>query len=159
MKREVKYPIAQTAVFLWLGFVFAISFMEAWLKFQAPGITVPLGLGIGKLVFGALNIMEWFFALLILGCLLFAKDRLFSKKDLYFLLTVVVLLLQTMWLLPTLDARAEKLISGIVIPDSNLHFVYVGFEIIKVIALFLFGLKLYHKQPKTAAVPIGDTVD
>jgi len=41
--------------FLWIGFVAAISFMEAWIKFQAPGITVPLGLGIGKIVFAALN--------------------------------------------------------------------------------------------------------
>ncbi|MFT4087805.1 MAG: hypothetical protein QM658_11780 [Gordonia sp. (in: high G+C Gram-positive bacteria)] len=42
-------------VFLWLGMVAAISFLEAPLKFQAPGITVPLGLGIGRLVFRALT--------------------------------------------------------------------------------------------------------
>ena len=36
MNAEVKYPLAVVAVFLWIGFVCAISFMEAWLKFQAP---------------------------------------------------------------------------------------------------------------------------
>ena len=41
--------------FLWLGMVFAISFIEAPLKFRAPGVTLPIGLGIGRLVFRALN--------------------------------------------------------------------------------------------------------
>ncbi|MEM0967027.1 MAG: hypothetical protein AAGJ81_12845 [Verrucomicrobiota bacterium] len=40
---------------VWLGLVIGISFLEAPLKFQAPGITLELGLGIGRLVFGALN--------------------------------------------------------------------------------------------------------
>ena len=40
-----------------IGAIVAISFLEAPLKFQAPGITIPLGLGIGRLVFTALNIL------------------------------------------------------------------------------------------------------
>jgi uncharacterized membrane protein (DUF485 family) len=59
----VKMPIALICTFLWIGFVCAISFMEAWLKFRAPGITVPLGLGIGRLIFNALNKVELVFAL------------------------------------------------------------------------------------------------
>ncbi|MBU3995011.1 MAG: hypothetical protein KKF42_04430, partial [Actinobacteria bacterium] len=43
---------------LWIGLIVAISFIEAPLKFQAEGITIPLGLGIGRLVFAALNITE-----------------------------------------------------------------------------------------------------
>ena len=50
-------------VFLWSGFC-AISFMESWLKFRAPGVSLPIGLGIGKLVFNALNKMEWVFAVI-----------------------------------------------------------------------------------------------
>jgi len=44
--------------FIWLGMVLAISFLETPLKFRAPGITLPLGLGIGRLVFRALNAAE-----------------------------------------------------------------------------------------------------
>lgn len=44
--------------FVWLGMVVAISFLEAPLKFRAPGITLLLGLGIGRLVFRALNAAE-----------------------------------------------------------------------------------------------------
>ena len=45
---------------LWLGFVLSISFMEAWLKFQAEGVTQIIGLSIGRLVFNALNKVELF---------------------------------------------------------------------------------------------------
>ena len=52
-------------IFLWAGFICAISFMESWLKFRAPGITMPVGLSIGKLVFSALNKIEWIFTFVI----------------------------------------------------------------------------------------------
>lgn len=145
IEKTIKHPIAQIAVFLWLGFVFAISFMEAWLKFQAPGITVSLGLGIGQLVFGALNIMEWVFAGIVTIDLVFSKQNDFKKNTALFLVAIALLLLQTAWLLPTLDLRAEAIIDGKTLPDSNLHYFYVGFELVKVIVLSIFGWKLYKK--------------
>ena len=63
------------AVFTWLGMVLAISFLEAPLKFRAPGITIPLGVGIGRLVFRALNIAEAVLWLAVLaGVLVSAAD-------------------------------------------------------------------------------------
>ena len=147
MNLQVKYPVAQVAVFLWLGFVLAISFMEAWIKFRAPGITVPLGLGIGSLVFGALNIMEWVFAIAIGANLILVKSELITKKGLLFFVPFLLLLMQTIWLLPALDTRAMSIINGEELPESLLHFYYVGFEIVKVITLSLFGMKLYKKSP------------
>jgi len=47
--------VGVTIPILWLGFVLSISFMEAWLKFQAEGVTQVIGLSIGRLVFGVLN--------------------------------------------------------------------------------------------------------
>lgn len=47
--------IGAAVAFVWLGMVLAVSFLETPLKFRAPGITVPLGLGIGRLVFRALT--------------------------------------------------------------------------------------------------------
>src|SRR5215207_233169 len=46
--------------------VLAISFLEAPLKFRAPGVTLQIGLGIGRMVFRALNTVE---ALLTVGIL------------------------------------------------------------------------------------------
>ena len=50
--------IGAAAMFVWLGMVIAIFFLEAPLKFRAPGVTVPIGLGVGQLVFRALNTAE-----------------------------------------------------------------------------------------------------
>ena len=146
MTRTVKYPIVLSATFLWLGFVLAISFMEAWLKFRAPGITLPLGLGIGRLVFSALNKVEWFFVVIIIGSVVFAKTRdlsVFLKPT--FLLAFEVLFLETVWALPALDARAEVIIQGDIPPASNLHFFYIGMEFLKVVCLFIFGIRLFEK--------------
>lgn len=128
------------STFLWIGFVCAISFMEAWLKFRAPGITVPLGLGIGRLVFEALNKVEWVFAVAILVSGIIAKEKWLSFKKIAFFIPVLVLFSQTFWLLPALDARAELIIHVHDLKPSNLHFYYVGMEIIKVSTLILFGI-------------------
>ena len=59
--------IAVALTFVWLGMVLAISFLEAPLKFRAPNVTLQIGLGIGRLVFRALNTVEVGFALVILA--------------------------------------------------------------------------------------------
>ena len=140
-----KFKLSIASTFLWLGFVCAISFMEAWLKFRAPGVTIPIGLGIGQLVFGALNIMEWIFALIIISNLFYAKTKLLTTQNTLYFIALFILILETIWALPALDTRAELYIQGQNIPTSNLHFYYVGMEIIKVICLTIFGIKLFNK--------------
>lgn len=140
---KIKYPLALASVFIWIGFIGAISFMEAWLKFRAPGIDLPLGLGIGRLVFNALNKVELVLALLITINLSNYRSELTLPKNWFFYLSFVILLAQTFWALPALDARAQMHIDGLQVPASNLHFYYVVMEIIKVICLFVFGIKLF----------------
>jgi hypothetical protein len=43
--------VALAVACVWLGMVLAISFLEAPLKFRAPGVTLAVGLGIDRLVF------------------------------------------------------------------------------------------------------------
>ncbi|MCB9339022.1 MAG: hypothetical protein H6577_12905 [Lewinellaceae bacterium] len=136
----VKYPAALAAIFLWIGFVCAISFMEAWLKFRAPGITLPLGLGIGRLVFNALNKMEWLFLLVIASNLLIAKGLGWNMQNILVAVPFALLAVQTLWLLPVLDARAGLHIQGQEVPASNLHFYNVGMELVKVACLGWAGL-------------------
>lgn len=139
----IKSPLRISITFLWIGFVCAISFMEAWLKFQAPGITIPLGLGIGRLVFGALNKAEIIFALsLIISTI---ADKQLKTKDFYILgIVLVILTLQSVWLLPALDARAELFIQGNPPPSSYLHFLYILLEVIKVVVLFIYGVRQFE---------------
>ena len=57
-----------------------------------------------------------------------------------------MLIIETIWALPALDARAELYIKGQNPSASNLHFYYVGMEIIKVACLTIFGIKLFNKS-------------
>lgn len=142
MKWQQKLIIAST--FTWLGFLCAISFMEAWLKFQAPGITVELGLGIGRLVFGALNKVELTLAFVIV---VFGVQELrLNWKFISLWVTLAILMLQTFYLLPTLDERASLLLSGVKPEKSYLHVIYILTEGMKAVCLIAFGFKLFHKN-------------
>lgn len=143
---SINNPIAIVCSFLWIGFVCAISFMEAWLKFQAPGISLSLGLEIGRLVFNALNRVEWILAIAIFVSSVYFRTFQLSVFTLLLFLSVVVLILQTVWLLPSLDQRAELLIAGQhVASHSNIHFWYVTLEVVKVLSLSIYGISLFHK--------------
>lgn len=141
MTYKLFHPIALICAFTWVGFVCAISFMEAWLKFRAVGVTLPVGLGIGRLVIQALNKVEWVLAIAILVDLLWKRQL--SLPLAYAAIPLVVLIIQTAWLLPALDVRALLTIHGQAPGPSNLHFIYIGFEAIKVGALVFFGTKLF----------------
>lgn len=145
--RSVKNPTAIALTFLWLGFVFAISFLEAWLKFQAPGITLELGLGIGKLVFNALNKIEWVLAIIIVLSMVASRQNPIKGKNLLVVITIVILLLQSFWLLPELFVRANLHIQEqSVLSSSFAHYTYITLEVTKVVLLSIFGISLLRKK-------------
>lgn len=126
---------------IWIGMLIGISFLEAPLKFQAPNITVPLGLGIGKLVFSALNKFEIVFSIVFIVWLYFNYQCLEWASLFAVGLPVIMVALQTFWLLPVLGVRADLLISGQELSKSYHHIYYVAMEFMKV-GLLLFG---YYK--------------
>ncbi|MDQ6787934.1 MAG: hypothetical protein M3033_14100 [Acidobacteriota bacterium] len=136
-----------SAAFVWFGLIVGISFIETPLKFQAPNITIPLGLGIGRLVFFALNKIEIILAILMLISFVKAKPK--NKiASAAFRLIAVLLFLQTVWLLPLLDERAVLVINGDYAPQSNLHFIYILFDAIKLVLLFVLGTILTRQNLK-----------
>ncbi len=146
MKTTVQQPVAIACLFTWTGFVCAISFMEAWLKFRAPGVTLPIGLGIGKLVFGALNKVEWVFAVVVSVSAVIYGKSLFTVPNISLFVIVAILVVQTAWLLPALDARAELHIQNKLVAPSNLHFWFVGGELVKVVGLFITAVSLFNNH-------------
>jgi hypothetical protein len=125
--------------FMWTGFIAAISFMESWLKFRAPNLTLPVGLSIGKLVFNALNKVEWAFAIIIGVSIFFYVSEIKSFFVVWFLIIVAILILQTIWLLPALSRRAKAIISGKNLAPSSLHWYFTGLEFVKLLLLIFFG--------------------
>jgi hypothetical protein len=124
--------------FVWFGFVTAISFLEAPVKFTAPSLTLPVGLDVGSHVFAALNKVEWFFAII---SSVFILSGFTSKKiTTFFIIIILILSIQTFWLLPALEERVLIYLSGNIPQDSNLHIFYIIAEMIKIISLFFLGL-------------------
>lgn len=128
------------ALFTWFGCLLAISGMESWLKFRAAGVTREQALSIGRLVFQALNKMEWFFLIVVLTVHFFVE--LPDYLHVLFLILLIILLVQTAILLPKLDKRAKAQIAGQIVPASKIHVFYVLLEgskmILLLITVFLF---------------------
>ncbi|HVE57192.1 MAG TPA: hypothetical protein VNB22_10215 [Pyrinomonadaceae bacterium] len=142
------FRILQIAIpFIWFGAVCAISFMEAPLKFTAPNITIPLGLGIGMIIFHTLNKIEIVLCVL-LALSFFAARPKWKFQFGAFALIALVLIIQTFVLFPMLDERAVQVISGNAPPFSSLHIVYIISDSIKVLLLFILGVSLLRKSIK-----------
>jgi hypothetical protein len=128
-----------TAVgFCWLGMVAAISFLEAPLKFRAPGVTVPIGLGIGRLVFRALNSIEMVFAATILIAIVIDPPSTGTMTAL--VVALAALLVQLTVIRPRLTRRSDAVLAGHDAPRSRGHYTYVALEALKVAALITSGV-------------------
>jgi hypothetical protein len=134
---------------IWLGAVCAIA-VEAQLKFKAPGITRELGLGIGKLVFTALNRAEIGIAIVLGFALIFFSAGRLSR--IFFGFLAIILGTQTFWLMPALIGRIDAIISGNPPPESSLHIAYVVLEIVKILLLLMLSIsvnwpaKMHHER-------------
>jgi len=132
--------VAVAAVFVWLGMVVAISFIEAPLKFRAPGVTLQVGLGIGRLVFRALNACE-----LALAAVLAATFFLHSPRvgvAVTAAVAIVTLLAQVLFVRPRLTKRSDAVLAGADGPRSRVLAQVIGLELVKVVALLIAGISL-----------------
>ncbi len=135
---------AVAAVFVWLGMVLAISFLEAPLKFRAPGVTLPIGLGIGRLVFRALNGCEAVLAAVVLVGMIVARPS--TAALVAFGVALGALVIQLAAVRPALVRRSNTVLAGgsggSGRSRSRIHYAYVGLEAVKVLALLATGILL-----------------
>lgn len=132
--------LGAAATFVWLGMVLAISFLEAPLKFRAPEVTLRIGLGIGRLVFRALNTAEVALATVVVIAL--AIGRPGTGAVLALGAAMVLLVLQLLAIRPALTRRSDTVLAGREGPRSRAHLWYVGAEAAKVVALVVGGVAL-----------------
>jgi hypothetical protein len=132
--------IAVAVTFVWLGMVLAISFLEAPLKFRAPNVTLQIGLGIGRLVFRALNTVELGFAIVILA--LAVAGPMPTRIVVAFCVAFAALAVQLIAVRPRLTRRSDMVLAGSDAPRSRGHYAYVGLEVVKAAALIVAGILL-----------------
>ncbi len=107
---------------------------------MVPGPTFEIGLGIGRQVFGVFNKVEWAMAITMVILIVIVR-----QKDRRVISLVVVwssLALQTFWLLPILFDRVELILQGQRPPSSPAHSIYVNLEILKAVALAVYGFRV-----------------
>lgn len=138
MSTEMAVAVAVT--FVWLGMVLAISFLEAPLKFRAPNVTLQIGLGIGRLVFRALNTVEVAFAIVILAVVV--DGPMPMRIGITFAVAFAMLAIQLIAVRPRLTQRSDQVLAGLDAPRSRAHHAYVGLEVVKVVALTVAGILL-----------------
>jgi hypothetical protein len=127
---------------LWMGLLIGISFIETPLKFMAPGMTLALGLGIGQLVFAAMNIVEVFFFIVVAAsCIKRGLDRAYQW--------VVaglgaVLLAKVALIRPFLAKRTEAVLAGTEAGGSGWHYAYIvadGLLFVLLVTVLVMGVR------------------
>lgn len=125
---------------LWLGMVVAISLLEAPLKFRAQGVTPPVGLSIGRLVFRALNRVE--VVLLLLLSVSFVLVRPGPGAVILLVFVAIVLGTQVVAIRPPLSRRTDRVLAGATLPRSRMHWFYIALELVKVGLLIALAFTL-----------------
>ncbi|MCV7317183.1 hypothetical protein H7J77_16720 [Mycolicibacillus parakoreensis] len=132
--------VAIAITFVWVGMVAGIAFIEAPLKFRAPNVTLQIGLGIGRLVFRALNTVEGIFAGLLAILVIVSPPRPLVIAA--FAVALAMLVVQLAVVRPRLNKRSDRVLAGYDGPRSRVHYVYVALELIKLTALLTAGALL-----------------
>jgi hypothetical protein len=124
-------------IMLWAGVLIGVSFLAAPAKFNATTLTLPVAMDVGRQEFGTLNVAEIALAAVTLALAAYAR----VERTIWYALAIAagVVILQALWLLPVLDARAEMIIQGETPPSAPWHTLYITIEVVKLLALLIVG--------------------
>ena len=103
-------------------------------------MTLQIGLGIGRLVFRALNTVEVGFALVV-GAIVMAGPTP-ARIAVAFYVAIAALAIQLIAVRPRLTHRSDQVLAGLDAPRSRGHYAYVGLEVVKSVALLVAGILL-----------------
>lgn len=127
---------------LWAGILLGTSFLATPAKFLASSISLSGALEIGQVTFTVLSWVEYGL-LTALGVSFYLYMRSFTLKPKHLtalLILFILIIIQQAWLLPELDIRISLIIKGEQLMSSNLHFIYITTEFLKVAALITLAV-------------------
>lgn len=132
MQTRASYALNSLAL-VWAGMLLGVSFLATPAKFLAPSLTLPVALDVGRHTFGLFCIVEVIGAFALLAIAILARP---GRLILLFASLVGALVaLESVWLLPVLDARVEIILQGGTPEKSGLHKLYIVFETAKLVLL------------------------
>jgi hypothetical protein len=122
---------------LWAGVLIGVSFLAAPAKFNAPSLSLPVAMDVGRQEFGVLNLVEIGLAIVTLALAAYVRSRRLIWLALA--IAALVVAVQALWLLPLLEARALSIIQGETPQPAPWHTLYIVLEVIKLLALLIAG--------------------
>ena len=138
--------------FLWVGMTIGISMIATPLRFTAHTITREIALDVGRVVFAALNKAE-LVALVVLLVVVRVSGSA-AKYWAFCSVLALIVLAQSVWLMPELAERTQMIINGIEPPKSYAHAIYSSLELVKIGLLFYLGFySLGHRPSGSGAGP------
>lgn len=121
-----------TVAMLWLGLLIGVAFLATPVKFMAPSLSLPVALDVGRYTFYVFNKVEWVLAAVLIVAPLgggTAWPRLLA------IAAGLLVIVETVWMLPVLDRRVGLIIAGQRPPAADLHSLYIAMEVAKVLVL------------------------
>jgi ABC-type transport system involved in multi-copper enzyme maturation permease subunit len=117
---------------LWLGLLVGVAFLATPAKFLAPTLSLPVALDVGRYTFHIFNKVEWVFAT-VLVVLPLGGGTVWPR--LLAIFAGLLVIAETVWVLPLLDLRVSLIIAGETPPPADLHQLYIVMEVAKLIVL------------------------
>lgn len=134
---------------MWIGLLVALAFIETPLKFYAPGMTLPVALGLGRLVLTAAEIAGLVLLLAMTAASL-PRPRL-GRVSWWVLGGLwLVLLIQMVVIRPQLNARTDQVLAGEDSGSSSLHGIYIGADIVLLLGALIYVILAVRALPGPA---------
>jgi hypothetical protein len=125
--------------FAWTGISVGVTMIATPVRFTAASITRPVALDVGRVVFTALNRVE-FGALLLLLVIVRLSGRS-SELWAWCCVLALIVLAQGVWLIPELAARTDIILGGGEPSPSYAHAIYSTLELTKIAILLFVGFR------------------
>ena len=151
-KRAFPLAVGTFVALTWLGMLVGVSFIATPVKFMVPSLSLPVALQVGNVTFSLFAKIEWSAAALLVIALVPAKTGTAVKAMV--ITTVAILAVESLWLLPVLDARVSAVIAGQPLPPSLDHLLYALSEVAKALLLSGVAILALRKFWQANATPV-----
>lgn len=135
---------------VWAGTIIGVSFIATPVKFEAPSLSIPVGLEVGRYTFRLFARVELGFLIVLIITAFFARPKHITVVALAIVAAAV--LLERYWLLPALDDRVSQILAGGAISFSSSHWVYAALEAAKA-ALLIAAATVEYRSGLSPAQP------
>jgi len=134
----------------WAGLLIGVSFIATPAKFLAPSLARPVALDVGRVTFTIWNDVEWLVLAMLVPPLVFGPPDRFTAVAA--LVLGLLLFIQSMVLLPTLNARVSVIQAGkrpAVSPDHGTYIAIDGLKLLILAAIvWRQGLQIVEHLPR-----------